>query len=113
MEENDNDKEKEDKEQRRQRAIKTGKRFESIVCPMCLRTRVGRVWDGEQVFKSDKDNNPEVIQVRYSLGGRGCGGFFKNEKESIRMDILKQKEPEVWKSLKISVNTISKMFEGE
>ena len=105
------DKEKEDKEQRRQRAIKGGKRFETIICPLCLKARVGKVWKGDYIFKPDP--NPEVIQVRYSLGGRGCGGFFKNEKESIRMDILKDKKPEVWKSLKFSVNTISKMLEGD
>lgn len=105
------EKEKEDKEERRQRAIKTGKRFESVVCPLCLKARVGQVWKDEFIFKPDP--NPEVIQVRYSLGGRGCGGFFKNPKESIRMDVLKQNKPEVWKSLKFSVNTISKMFEGD
>ena len=111
MEENDSGKEKEDKEQRRQRAIKGGKRFETIICPLCLKARVGKVWKGEYVFKPDP--NPEVIQVRYGLGGRGCGGFFKNENESIRMNILKEKNIEVWKSLKFSINTINEMFNKE
>ena len=105
------EKDKPTKEDRRKRAIKKGKRFESIVCPMCLRTRVGRVWEGDYIFKQDK--NPEVIQVRYGLGGRGCGGFFKNEKESIRMDMLKQKKPEVWNSLKVSFDNLNRMFSEE
>ena len=98
-------------EDRRKRAIKEGKRFESVVCPLCLKARVGKVLKGDYIFKPDP--NPEVIQVRYGIGGRGCGGFFKNTKESIRMDILREKKPEVWKSLKFSVDTISKMFKEE
>jgi len=96
------------KEERRQKAISEGRKFESIVCPLCLRARVGRVWKGKYIFKIDP--NPEVIQIRYSLGGKGYGGFFKNEKESIRLDVLRDKKPDVWKNLKIEINKLNNIF---
>ena len=96
------------KDQRRKKAIEGGRKFESIICPLCLRARVGSVWRGKYIFKID--SNPEVIQVRYHLGGKGTGGFFKNEQESIRLDILRERRPDVWKNLKIEINKLNNLF---
>ncbi|MFH1836016.1 MAG: hypothetical protein ABH851_07510 [Methanobacteriota archaeon] len=95
-------------EQKRSLAIKTGKKFATIVCPLCLRARVGSVWRNGHIFKID--DNAEVLQTRYNLGGKGQGGFFKNEAESVRMADLRKGHPDIWKDIKASVNKLNNIL---
>jgi len=100
-----------EKAERRQKAFKEGKRYYSIVCPLCLKSNVKREIKNEYLFKTD--DNPEIIQTRYLLGGRGTGGFFKNEKESIRLDVLRQSRPNLWENLKIEIGKLNEKFSSE
>ena len=99
------------KEERREKAIKEGKPFKYIVCPLCLRARIGRSWKGTVKFKIDP--NPEIIQIRYGVGGRGCGGFFKKEDECVKLSELKEVNTEVYNNLKTEVKKLYNLFYKE
>jgi len=96
------------KDERRNKAFMYGKKFEFIVCPLCLRSRIRNSWKGEATFTIDQ--NPEVIQVRYAIGGRGMGGFYRKDGEGIRLDELKAKQPNVWDNLKSEIDKLHNLF---
>jgi hypothetical protein len=102
------EKKKATREERRAKALVEGKQYRFIVCPLCLRARIGKSWKGKTVFNIDP--NPEVIQIRYGLGGRGYGGFFKNVDECIKLSELKDADPEVYNNLKEEIGKLFKLF---
>jgi hypothetical protein len=90
---------------RKARAMSEGTKSVYIVCPLCLKARPVRTRKrGEAVFRIDP--NPEVIQVRYAIGGQGSGGFFKSEKECIRLSELKEANLEVYQNLSAEVDKL-------
>ena len=97
-------------EERKQYAIKNGRRYEYIVCPLCLRARSSKTWKGETNFKIDP--NPEIVQVRYGVGGRGKGGFYRNEEEGIKIGKLKAERPKLYENLRTEVIKLYGLFEG-
>ncbi|MHA1852541.1 MAG: hypothetical protein ACTSUF_03430 [Candidatus Heimdallarchaeaceae archaeon] len=99
-------------EARKAKALAEGKRFERIVCPLCLWSRPMRTHKkGKIIFKIDP--NPEIIQVRYGIGGQKHGGFFKKEDECIRLSELKDANTEVYNNLKTEVKKLYNLFYKE
>ncbi len=97
-------------EQRKAMAISKGKKSLRIVCPMCLKSRpIPANINEKPLFMIDP--NPEVIQVRYGLGGRKIGGFFKNDAECIRLSNLKDANVEVYHILKSEVEKLHNLFQ--
>ena len=96
-------------DERKAMAISKGKKALRIVCPMCLKSRPMPIIDGKPLFMMDP--NPEVIQVRYGLGGRKIGGFFKNDDECIRLSDLKDANVEVYHKLKGEVEKLHNLFQ--
>ena len=90
-------------EERRKNAFKKGKKYLYGICPLCLKARPIKV-------KFRIDNNPEVVQVRYGVGGRGCGGFYKKEDECIRLSEVEAKYPNVYNNLKAEIEKLYKIF---
>lgn len=95
-------------EQKRERAFREGKRHEYIACPLCHSSRSIKIWKGKPNFAQDE--NPEVVQVRYGLGGRGVGGFYRNEKEGIKLNTLKVERPELYSNLKKGIAMLNQLF---
>ena len=97
--------------ERQAMAMKGGRKYLYLVCPLCLRSRPMKTHlSGKTVFKIDP--NPEVIQTRYGIGGRGQGGFFKNESESIMFKDLEKSSPTIYGNLKEEVGKLHKMLFG-
>ena len=84
-------------EERKALAFKLGKKYSYLICPLCGKSKPMKTWKGKTVF--DIDDDPEIIQFRMCRGGRGIGGFYKNEDESIFLSHLKEKNPELLQNL--------------
>jgi hypothetical protein len=95
------------KEERREMAIKGGRKFNYLVCPLCMRSIIGN----PKPFRIDHD--PEIIQVRYVLGGRGLAGFFKNPEECIRLSSLEATNIVVFNNLKEEIGKLYRLFHKE
>lgn len=98
-----------DYEQRKSAAISEGNRYLFLVCPLCLRNRpLQTFFKGKTLFRVDP--GCEIVQTRYGLGGRGVGGFYKNEPESVRLPDLKSLFPDVYENLREEVLKLYKLF---
>ena len=97
--------------ERQSAALANGKKYLYLVCPLCRLSKPMRTHlSGKTVFSIEP--NPEVIQTRYGMGGRGQGGFFKNEGESIKFKDLEMSNPTVYSNLKEEVGKLYKMLFG-
>jgi len=96
-------------DERKAKALSEGHKTSYVVCPLCLRSRPLRTHkSGKTIFRIDP--NPEVIQVRYGIGGRAQGGFFKNDSESMRLEDIKNTDSDVYENLKEEIAKLYKMF---
>ncbi|MHC1628265.1 MAG: hypothetical protein ACXQTI_05500 [Candidatus Nezhaarchaeales archaeon] len=94
-------------EERKAKALTEGTRVEYLTCPLCGLNRPLEKWGKPTVFKVKPDY--AIIQVRYG-GGRGRG-FFLNEKESIKLEDLKNHYPDVFENLKEEVEKLYEIIE--
>jgi hypothetical protein len=94
--------------ERRAKAFASGRSYKYLVCPLCLRARIlFSHFGGKVKFKIDP--NPEVVQIRYSAGGRAAG-WFKKDDECIRLKDVQKAYPEVYANLKEEVSKLYKLF---
>ena len=94
--------------ERKAKAFSKGKKYFYIICPLCqlgkpFRTHV----KGKTVF--NVQTKPEVLQVRYGVGGRGTG-FFRKDDECLDVWKLKDNYPEVFENLKEEVTKLHRML---
>ena len=94
-------------ETRRNKALSQGTRVEFITCPLCGRNRPLEMWGNEVRFEVKPDY--AIIQVRYG-GGRGSG-FFLNENESVKLEEMKEKYPELYINLKNEVFKLNEILQ--
>ena len=80
------------RDEKKERVISEGVRYENLVCPLCGLNRVRRKHaKGEVRFDHVDIHNAYFLQVRYTAGGRS--GFYLNEDESLTFrDAVKDPE---------------------
>lgn len=93
------------KNERRNAAFKGGKRYAYPVCVLCGRARISK---SVEPFKITE--NPEVMQVRYGIGGHASGGFYKKEDESINLKEAREKNMPIFQNLKEEITKLYKLL---
>lgn len=100
---------KEDYEKRKASAISEGNKYLFLVCPLCLRNRpLQTFFKGKTLFRVDP--GCEIIQTRYGIGGRGVGGFYKNDLESVHLPDLKLLYPDIYDNLRTEIKKLYKLL---
>ncbi|MDP2671997.1 MAG: hypothetical protein Q8O68_00620 [Candidatus Daviesbacteria bacterium] len=75
-----------DKEERRNRALRGGKKYEYFVCPLCFLNRpTHRIGKGRSNFDSFDPKTNHFVQIRKGVGGQGMGGFYTDESSSLTL----------------------------
>ena len=97
-------------DERREKALREGKKYLYITCPLCGLSRPLRSYKGSVRFTVKPDF--AIIQARYGTGGRGQG-FFLKEDESLSLSDVKKKYPDVYENLRLEVKRLATMFKRE
>ena len=95
---------------RQRNAFSGGHKVLFVTCPLCGRNRPITTWKGKTIFKAKPDY--AIVQTRYIGGGKGHGGFFLKEDESVFIEGLAALFPDIYDNLKREIRTLYKMFHG-
>jgi len=93
-------------ENRKKKALAEGQITLFLTCPLCGLNRPLERWGKQITFQVKPDYF--LIQARSSRG-RGSG-FFLNSKESMKIEEVKKKYPELYDNIKKSIKELNKIF---
>ena len=98
-------------DERKAKALATGKEYLYVTCPLCLKSRPMKIFSNRKIFKIDP--NCAMLQTRMMLGGKGSGGFFRDEGKDVNISDLKAKHPSIYKNLKTEIGKLHDLFSKE